>query len=111
MALDVARGVVSYAPDFRAPALDFELWYCRHGKTTGNTEPRVYQGYVDEPHNALNAVGTQQAEDAADKLEKLGVKPDLVVLSPLSRAAEGRTRERNSQLQRLISRSFSARFG
>ena len=88
LALDVARGVVSYAPGFRAPELDFELWYCRHGKTTGNTEPRVYQGYVDEPSNALNEVGLQQAQDAADKLEALGLDPDLVVLSPLARAAD-----------------------
>ena len=88
LSLDVATGRISYAPTFKKPDLGAELWYCRHGKTGGNTEPRVYQGYVDEPHNALNAIGTQQAEDAADKLEKLGVKPDLVVLSPLSRAAD-----------------------
>ncbi|KAH8045941.1 Histidine phosphatase [Aureococcus anophagefferens] len=88
LTLDVARGVVSYAPGFAAPALDFELWYCRHGKTTGNTEPRVYQGYVDEPSNALNEIGLQQAEDAAQKLEALGLEPDLVVLSPLARAAD-----------------------
>jgi broad specificity phosphatase PhoE len=88
LSLDVATGRISYAPTFKKPDLGAELWYCRHGKTGGNTEPRVYQGYVDEPHNALNAVGKQQAEDAADKLEKLGVKPDLVVLSPLSRAAD-----------------------
>ncbi|KAH8073564.1 Histidine phosphatase [Aureococcus anophagefferens] len=109
LSLDVATGRISYAPTFQKPDLGAELWYCRHGKTGGNTEPRAYQGYVDEPHNALNAIGKQQAEDAADKLETLGVKPDLVVLSPLSRAAEGRTRERNSQLQRLISRPFSTR--
>ena len=44
--LDVAGGQISYAPDFeqkRVP-LAFDLIYCRHGKTTGNTEPRVYQG-------------------------------------------------------------------
>ena len=44
--------------------------------------------YVDEPENALNEVGLQQAQDAADLLDELGVRPDLVVLSPLSRAAE-----------------------
>ena len=54
--LDVAGGQIAYAADFeskRVP-LSFDLIYCRHGKTTGNTEPRVYQGYVDEPENALN---------------------------------------------------------
>ena len=49
--VDVSKGTISYAPDFAAPTLGYELWYCRHGKTTGNTEPRVYQGYVDEPSN------------------------------------------------------------
>jgi len=88
LSLDVAQGTIAYSSQFKAPSLFFELWYCRHGKTTGNTEPRVYQGYVDEPSNALNEVGLQQAQDATDKLEKLGLDPDLVVLSPLSRAAD-----------------------
>jgi len=88
--LDLAGGQVAYAPDFEAkrPKLAFDFIYCRHGKTTGNTEPRVYQGYVDEPENALNEIGVGQAEDAADKLDALGVDPDLIILSPLSRAAE-----------------------
>ena len=43
---------------------------------------------MDEPSNALNEVGLQQAQDAADKLEALGLDPDLVVLSPLARAAD-----------------------
>ena len=69
LTLDVASGTISYSSTFKAPSLPFELWYCRHGKTTGNTEPRVYQGYVDEPSNALNEVGLQQAQDAADRVE------------------------------------------
>lgn len=90
VSLDVAGGHIAYAADFEAKRvpMNFDLIYCRHGKTTGNTEPRVYQGYVDEPSNALNEVGLAQAQDAADKLDALGVTPDLVVLSPLSRAAE-----------------------
>ena len=84
--LDVATGHLSYAADFAAPALSFDLLYCRHGKTTGNTEPRVYQGFVDEPQNALNAIGLRQAEDAADLLDGMGLTPDLVICSPLSRA-------------------------
>lgn len=67
--------------------LGFRLLYCRHGKTAGNTEPRVYQGYVDEPTNALNDVGLGQAESAADKLDKLNIDSlKLIVVSPLSRA-------------------------
>jgi hypothetical protein len=88
--LDLEGGQVSYAADFeskRVP-LCFDFVYCRHGKTTGNTEPRVYQGYVDEPSNALNEIGLAQAQEAADKLDALSLDPDLIVLSPLSRAAE-----------------------
>jgi len=95
--LDVAGGQISYK-DGPASArfgggpgggkLSYDLMYVRHGKTTGNTEPRVYQGYVDEPSNALNEIGLAQAEEAADKLEALHLSPDLVVLSPLSRASE-----------------------
>jgi len=90
LTLDAASGSIAYAPDFeskRVP-LCFDFVYCRHGKTTGNTEPRVYQGYVDEPSNALNEIGLAQAQDAADKLDNLALDPDLIVLSPLSRAAE-----------------------
>ena len=88
--LDAANGQISYAADFESKKvpLCFDFVYCRHGKTTGNTEPRVYQGYVDEPENALNEIGLAQAEEAADKLDALNLDPDLVVLSPLSRAAE-----------------------
>ena len=82
--LDVAGGQISYAPDFeqkRVP-LTFDLIYCRHGKTTGNTEPRVYQGFVDEAQNALNEIGLQQAEDAADAMDALDPSPSLVVPKP-----------------------------
>merc|ERR1719421_2021804 len=88
LTLDVASGTISYSSTFKAPSLPFELWYCRHGKTTGNTEPRVYQGYVDEPSNALNEIGLKQAQDAADLFDGLNLDPELIVLSPLSRAAE-----------------------
>jgi len=90
ISVDVPNGQVAYAADFDSKRLPlcFDFIYCRHGKTTGNTEPRVYQGYVDEPQNALNDIGLAQAEEAADKLDALAVQPDLIVLSPLSRAAE-----------------------
>ena len=90
LALDAAGGQVFYADDFESKRVQlcFDFVYCRHGKTTGNTEPRVYQGYVDEPSNALNEIGLAQAQEAADKLDDLKLDPDLIVLSPLSRAAE-----------------------
>mmetsp|Transcript_21961 Transcript_21961/g.69121 ORF Transcript_21961/g.69121 Transcript_21961/m.69121 type:complete len:323 (-) Transcript_21961:498-1466(-) len=86
--LDVRAGHLAYAPDFQPVPLCFDFMYCRHGKTMGNTEPRVFQGYVDESNNFLTDVGLEQAEEAADKLDALGVSPALVVLSPLSRASE-----------------------
>lgn len=90
LTLNIEGGQVSYASDFESKRLRlcFDLMYCRHGKTTGNTEPRVYQGYVDEPQNALNEIGLEQAQDAANKLDALALDPDLIVLSPLSRASE-----------------------
>jgi len=49
--------------------LSYSLMYVRHGKTEGNTEPRVFQGFVDEPSNHLNEIGLEQAESAADKVQ------------------------------------------
>ena len=49
LSLDLSQGTVSYAsgPEgarFGAEgSLCYDLMYVRHGKTTGNTEPRVYQ--------------------------------------------------------------------
>jgi broad specificity phosphatase PhoE len=90
ISLDLPSGHISYASDFQEKMLNlsFDLIYVRHGKTTGNTEPRVYQGFVDEPSNALNEIGLEQAEDAANKVDALALMPDLVVLSPLARAKD-----------------------
>jgi hypothetical protein len=72
--LDVDAGQIRYAQGPEGARfggngkLCFDLLYVRHGKTAGNTEPRVFQGFVDEPINALNEIGLQQAEDAADKV-------------------------------------------
>ncbi|CEL99898.1 unnamed protein product [Vitrella brassicaformis CCMP3155] len=89
LSLDVASGRVSYMPSFEPVKLPYELCYIRHGKTEGNTEPRIYQGQVDYPENQINEIGIQQAEEAADKMEaeyQKGWKPDLIVYSPLGRA-------------------------
>jgi broad specificity phosphatase PhoE len=90
ISLDLPTGHISYATDFDSKKLhlSFDLMYVRHGKTTGNTEPRVYQGFVDEPNNALNSIGLQQAQEAADKLDALSLMPDLIVASPLARAKD-----------------------
>jgi broad specificity phosphatase PhoE len=54
----------------------------RHGNTDWNATHRV-QGQTDVP---LNALGRQQAVDAADLLIKM--KPDVIVASDLIRAAD-----------------------
>uniref|UniRef100_A0A0G4FGM3 Uncharacterized protein n=1 Tax=Chromera velia CCMP2878 TaxID=1169474 RepID=A0A0G4FGM3_9ALVE len=89
LAYDEETGRLKYTKDFEPVPISYEICYVRHGKTAGNTEPRVYQGQVDYPENALNEIGLQQAEDAAKLLDKAvadGWKPDLIVYSPLSRA-------------------------
>lgn len=84
------HGTLSYRDDFAPLQLQYELCCVRHGKTEGNTEPRIYQGQVDYPDNQLNKIGLQQAEDAAAKMEaQLATwMPDLVVSSPLQRAID-----------------------
>jgi broad specificity phosphatase PhoE len=54
----------------------------RHGNTDWNADHRV-QGQTDVP---LNALGRQQAVDAAELLIKM--KPDVIVCSDLRRAAD-----------------------
>eukprot|EP01053_Blabericola_migrator_P008273 Blabericola_migrator_1__8272@NODE_4292_length_1238_cov_1413_175064_g2652_i0_p1_GENE_NODE_4292_length_1238_cov_1413_175064_g2652_i0NODE_4292_length_1238_cov_1413_175064_g2652_i0_p1_ORF_typecomplete_len316_score64_42His_Phos_1/PF00300_22/6_7e03His_Phos_1/PF00300_22/6_7e23DUF2228/PF10228_9/0_11DUF2228/PF10228_9/1_4e03Lipase_3/PF01764_25/0_18Hydrolase_4/PF12146_8/4e03Hydrolase_4/PF12146_8/0_29Chlorophyllase2/PF12740_7/0_2PGAP1/PF07819_13/3_9e03PGAP1/PF07819_13/0_39PAFAH_p_II/PF03403_13/0_26_NODE_429 len=81
---------VSYAPEFQPIQLDYDLCYVRHGKTEGNTEPRIFQGFCDYWENQLNATGKQQATEAAAKMEKTlsEFRPDLILCSPLGRAIE-----------------------
>lgn len=92
--LNPATGQLSYSKAFQPLALPYDICYVRHGKTEGNTEPRVYQGQVDYPENQLNSTGRRQAEEAADKMEALinplqgNWTPDVIVYSPLGRAIE-----------------------
>lgn len=81
---------VSYMDSFKPIELDYDVCYVRHGKTEGNTEPRIFQGYCDYWENQLNEVGKQQAVDAAKKMEETlkTFKPDLILCSPLGRAIE-----------------------
>lgn len=41
--LDVDSGRIRYKESFKPMDLEMEICYIRHGKTEGNTEPRVYQ--------------------------------------------------------------------
>ena len=58
------------------------FWYLRHGQTDWNAKD-LSQGNVDIP---LNAVGIQQAHDAAAKLKYRGIAS--IFVSPLSRAVD-----------------------
>ncbi|KAL8433926.1 hypothetical protein ACSSS7_003508 [Eimeria intestinalis] len=88
--LDLKAGRIRYKSGFEPLDLQVDICYVRHGKTQGNTEPRVYQGMVDYPENQLNAIGKEQAVAAAQRMEEM-VKhswglPDIIVSSPLQRA-------------------------
>lgn len=43
LSLNVPAGTLCYSPSFQPLALPYEVCYVRHGKTEGNTEPRVFQ--------------------------------------------------------------------
>lgn len=89
LSVDFTTGKLSYNSDFVPVHINYSLCYIRHGKTDGNTEPRVYQGQVDYPNNALVDIGVQQADSAADLLLASPFHPPhLVILSPLARASD-----------------------
>ncbi|WP_026505582.1 histidine phosphatase family protein [Butyrivibrio sp. NC3005] len=62
--------------------LDF--YVIRHGETDYNRK-MLTQGNIEVP---LNECGRQQAKDARNEIEKLGLKFDYVLSSPLDRAIE-----------------------
>lgn len=41
--IDFETGQLHYGSNFIPLQLSYDLWFVRHGKTEGNTEPRVYQ--------------------------------------------------------------------
>lgn len=43
--IDFETGQIQYSRNFQPLTVGYDLWYVRHGKTEGNTEPRVYQVY------------------------------------------------------------------
>ncbi|OGV42134.1 MAG: hypothetical protein A3F46_07040 [Legionellales bacterium RIFCSPHIGHO2_12_FULL_42_9] len=109
--LDTQTGHLSYDEKFTPLSLPFELVFVRHGETYGNCgqvtatgkidhalvgagiknkENRIFQGDVDQEINQLTAYGEQQAVDLAEKLRRELLDkewiPDVVLMSPLSRA-------------------------
>ena len=60
------------------------LYIVRHGQTHKNKQ-KVLQGRSDLP---LNDEGRAQALEVGDKLNELGIKPEILYSSPLIRAVE-----------------------
>eukprot|EP00922_Rhytidocystis_sp_ex-Travisia-forbesii_P057312 GHVS01084910.1.p1 GENE.GHVS01084910.1~~GHVS01084910.1.p1 ORF type:complete len:393 (+),score=76.04 GHVS01084910.1:174-1352(+) len=85
-------GRIRYSNLFQPLSLSYDICYVRHGRTEGNSEPRVFQGQVDYLSNFLNCVGQEQAVEAAARLKSLGTAegwvPDVILTSPLTRAKQ-----------------------
>ena len=58
------------------------IWFVRHGETVWNVENKIC-GATDSP---LTERGHQQAIDMAEKIKCMGIKADMILYSPLSRA-------------------------
>lgn len=111
--VNIETGNIYYSRDFIPLKLNFELIFVRHGETYGNCgqslqtgeidndlvkngiknkEKRIYQGDVDARINQLTEHGKQQALYAAEKLNddfiKNGWIPDVILISPLTRAKD-----------------------
>ena len=61
-----------------------ELYLLRHGDAVD----RATGGYATDDERPLTGAGRAEARRAAGALAELGVKPELVLTSPLARAAE-----------------------
>jgi len=84
-----ARGVDAVIAAGQRLARDFDLpissfFFLRHGRTSSN-HLGIIQGQKDVP---LDAVGRAQAQAAAERLAETGIRPQRIVSSDLSRAAE-----------------------
>ena len=62
----------------------YDFYLIRHGETDYN-KGQLAQGNIEVP---LNEAGRQQAFSAAAELRRMGLSFDLVLSSPLGRAAE-----------------------
>ena len=67
-----------------AETKSYDFVFLRHGESVGNAEER-FQGQSDFP---LTEAGREQARALADRWLREGMKFDLVLTSPLSRARE-----------------------
>ena len=60
------------------------VYFIRHGQSVGNRD-QIFLGHTDMP---LSELGRAQARLAGEGLKKMGIVPDAVYASPLSRAYE-----------------------
>jgi len=60
------------------------LYFIRHGETVWNVENKIC-GATDSP---LTPLGIQQAKQAAENIINEGIKADIILYSPLSRAKD-----------------------
>ena len=63
------------------------VYFIRHGQSVGNRD-RIFLGHTDMP---LTELGREQARLAGVYIKKMGITPDAVYASPLSRAYETAT--------------------
>lgn len=61
-----------------------KIYFIRHGETVWNVENKIC-GATDSP---LTEKGIEQAKDVAAKIKEKGIKADLILYSPLSRAKD-----------------------
>lgn len=60
------------------------VYFVRHGQSVGNRD-QIFLGHTDMP---LTELGREQARLAGEAIKKMGIVPDAVYASPLSRAYE-----------------------
>lgn len=60
------------------------IYFVRHGQTVWNSENKIC-GATDSP---LTELGHQQAVETAEKIKEMGIKADMILYSPLSRARD-----------------------
>ncbi len=60
------------------------IYFVRHGETVWNAENKIC-GATDSP---LTEHGHRQAVETAEKMQKMGIKAEMILYSPLSRARD-----------------------
>ena len=60
------------------------IYFVRHGETVWNKENKIC-GATDSP---LTELGHRQAVETGEKIRELGIKADIILYSPLSRAKD-----------------------